>query len=301
MAAPMPTPAKPASAMGVSMTRLRTELLEHPLADLVGALVVADLFAHQEDAVVALHLLDHRLAQGLSEPERSRHRPRLAAMAKIASSGVNRRTGRCRLRPRARRAPGSGLSSANFTASATSASTDFSSASSARLVEARLGEALARARCSGSRFLCSSSSACVRYLAGIAHRVAAEAVGAHLDERGRALLSRALDGLADAPLDLEHVVGEEAVAVHPVAERLERDVLDRHRARERRAHRVLVVLADEDDGQLPQRGERRAPRGSPPMLTAPSPKKQSVTRPSPRYLLANATPAASGMWPPTMP
>ena len=38
-----------------------------------------------------------------------------------------------------------------------------------------------------------------------------------------------------------------------------------------------------------------------PWLTAPSPKKHSVTRPSPRYFDANATPAASGRWPPTMP
>ena len=43
------------------------------------------------------------------------------------------------------------------------------------------------------------------------------------------------------------------------------------------------------------------PSWKPPMLTAPSPKKQSVTRPSSRYLLAKATPAASGMCPPTMP
>ena len=44
-----------------------------------------------------------------------------------------------------------------------------------------------------------------------------------------------------------------------------------------------------------------SPSWKPPMLTAPSPKKHSVTRPSPRYLLAKATPAASGMCPPTMP
>ena len=66
IAAPTPMPAKPPSAMGVSMTRLLAELLEHALADLVRALVVADLFAHEKDAVVALHLLDHRLAEGFS-------------------------------------------------------------------------------------------------------------------------------------------------------------------------------------------------------------------------------------------
>ncbi len=64
-------PAKPALGDGRVDDALRAELLEHPLADLVRALVVPDLFAHEEDAVVALHLLDHRFAQGLSEPERS--------------------------------------------------------------------------------------------------------------------------------------------------------------------------------------------------------------------------------------
>ena len=72
----MPMPAKPRLGDGRVDDALRPELLEHPLADLVRALVVADLFAHQKDAVVAIHLLDHRLPQGLAEPERSRHLPR---------------------------------------------------------------------------------------------------------------------------------------------------------------------------------------------------------------------------------
>jgi hypothetical protein len=38
-----------------------------------------------------------------------------------------------------------------------------------------------------------------------------------------------------------------------------------------------------------------------PWLTAPSPKKQRVTLPSPLYLEAKAVPVASGRWPPTMP
>jgi hypothetical protein len=55
---------------------LGPELLEHALADFVRALVVPDFLAHQKDAIVAIHLLDHRFPQGLSEPERSRHLPR---------------------------------------------------------------------------------------------------------------------------------------------------------------------------------------------------------------------------------
>src|SRR5262249_48208427 len=43
------------------------EPLEHALADLVGAVVLRDLFPHQKDAVVALHLLGHRLVQGFAK------------------------------------------------------------------------------------------------------------------------------------------------------------------------------------------------------------------------------------------
>src|ERR1700733_5023062 len=96
-------------------------------------------------------------------------------------------------------------------------------------------------------------------LCRIAHRVAAEAVRAHFDERGKRFLPRALDGLGDAVLYGKHVLGEETVSVDPVAEGLHRYVLDRHGSRERRAHRILVVLADEDDGKLSQSGEGDPP------------------------------------------
>ena len=43
------------------------------------------------------------------------------------------------------------------------------------------------------------------------------------------------------------------------------------------------------------------PSKKPPMLAEPSPKKHRVTRFSPRYLHFQATPAAIGTWPPTMP
>jgi hypothetical protein len=42
------------------------ELLEQALADLVGPLVVAHFLAHEEHALVALHLFAQRLAQRLS-------------------------------------------------------------------------------------------------------------------------------------------------------------------------------------------------------------------------------------------
>ena len=42
------------------------ELVEQALADLVGALILADFLAHEEDAVVGAHLLGHGVAQRLA-------------------------------------------------------------------------------------------------------------------------------------------------------------------------------------------------------------------------------------------
>ena len=44
----------------------RAELFEQALADFVGALILRDFLAHQEDGVVAAHLFGHRVAQGLA-------------------------------------------------------------------------------------------------------------------------------------------------------------------------------------------------------------------------------------------
>jgi hypothetical protein len=67
MAAPTPMPAKPSSAMGVSMTRSGPKLVEHALADLVGAVVFGYFFAHQEHGRIAAHLFRHGFPQCLSE------------------------------------------------------------------------------------------------------------------------------------------------------------------------------------------------------------------------------------------
>ena len=45
----------------------RAELLQEPLTDLVGALVLGDLFAHQEDVAVAAHLFRHGVAERLAD------------------------------------------------------------------------------------------------------------------------------------------------------------------------------------------------------------------------------------------
>src|SRR5438876_64571 len=93
-------------------------------------------------------------------------------------------------------------------------------------------------------------------LAGIGHRVAAEAIRLGLEEEWLARLARPLHGAARGVAHLEHVVAVDDLELHRVAARPDRDVGDGHGAVERRAHGVLVVLADEDDGQLPEPRER---------------------------------------------
>ena len=66
-AAPTPMPAKPCSVIGVSTTRCGAEFLQQALGDLVGALILGDFLAHDEDVLVAAHLLGHRLVQRLAD------------------------------------------------------------------------------------------------------------------------------------------------------------------------------------------------------------------------------------------
>jgi hypothetical protein len=58
------------------------ELLQQALADLVGALVLADFLAHQEDLVVAAHLLGHGVAQRFAHGHRT-----ISVPAGISGSG----------------------------------------------------------------------------------------------------------------------------------------------------------------------------------------------------------------------
>ena len=48
------------------MIALRAELLEHPFGDFVRAVVLGDFLAHEEDVLIALHLLGHGLAESFS-------------------------------------------------------------------------------------------------------------------------------------------------------------------------------------------------------------------------------------------
>src|SRR5437773_10073330 len=95
-------------------------------------------------------------------------------------------------------------------------------------------------------------------LGRVGDRVAAEAVGLRLEEEGQVVFSGSTDGVARRLAHLEHVVAVHDLRLHRVAARAHRHVLDRERPVERRPHGVLVVLADEDDGELPEPGEREA-------------------------------------------
>src|SRR5262249_30654492 len=72
------------------------EPLQHALGSPVGAVIVADLLTHQEDGVVALHLLAHGLAERFAERDdatRLRHR-RARGPSPARAAAIPRRTPR---------------------------------------------------------------------------------------------------------------------------------------------------------------------------------------------------------------
>ena len=82
---------------------LRAELVQHALADLVGALILADFLAHQEHVRVAPHLFRHGLADRLAH----RHRHHLGAFGDF---GVRQQSPRRALTRQVRRNGRSGSS-----------------------------------------------------------------------------------------------------------------------------------------------------------------------------------------------
>ena len=116
---------------------------------------------------------------------------------------------------------------------------------------------LARAsRGSGSFDSHSASVAGIAHVGQVrAHRVLHAAERLHLEQRrpvaGARVRERARDGL----LDRGDVVAVDDLAGHPVAGGAVGDVLDRALRAPVGRERELVVLADEDDGQLPRRRE----------------------------------------------
>ena len=85
--------------------------------------------------------------------------------------------------------------------------------------------------------------------------MAAEPVGERLDERRLAVLARPADVLRDDLADGEDVHPVHSDARHAQSLRLAREVGHGGVALDRRPHSVEVVLDQEDDRQLPQRGE----------------------------------------------
>ena len=90
---------------------------------------------------------------------------------------------------------------------------------------------------------------------GVGDRVAAVAVGHRLQHGGRALLARGAQQAVGRLDDRVEVVAVDALAVHAVRARALVQLRLGGGARDRRAHAVLVVDDEEDDRQLPQRGE----------------------------------------------
>ena len=86
-------------------------------------------------------------------------------------------------------------------------------------------------------------------------RMAARAVGLALDQR-RALARPGPVGRGEGRLgDGGEIVAVDDDARHRIGARPVGDIGDRGRARDRHRHGVLIVLADEDDRQLPDRGD----------------------------------------------
>ena len=90
---------------------------------------------------------------------------------------------------------------------------------------------------------------------GVVHRVGAEAICAQLEEAGPATVTHHFRRAVGRVLHREHVHAVGVPGWHLVGCRLQRQVGLRLRALERRPHRVEVVLAHEQNRQLPQSRE----------------------------------------------
>ena len=55
--------------IGVSTTRLGAEFLQKALRNLIGALILGDLLAHDEDIGVAAHFFGHRIAKRFADAD----------------------------------------------------------------------------------------------------------------------------------------------------------------------------------------------------------------------------------------
>src|SRR6058998_2004415 len=90
---------------------------------------------------------------------------------------------------------------------------------------------------------------------GVALEVADPPDRVRLDQRGPVAAPRTLHRAGDRVPDGEDVVAVDALTRDAVAGAARRDGTARRRARVRGGRRPAIVLADEDDGQRPERGE----------------------------------------------
>jgi len=89
----------------------------------------------------------------------------------------------------------------------------------------------------------------------IRHRVAHEPVGSHLDQRWPLLFPGSLDRARHALAHREDVLAIHRLAVHSITLGADEHIFVGRRARDRGPHAVAIVLDDEDDGEIPQRGQ----------------------------------------------
>ena len=91
-----------------------------------------------------------------------------------------------------------------------------------------------------------------------AHRMIAIAVGHGLDQRRSIAFARAGDGLLHRCIDGQHVVAVDRDAGHRIRRRALGHAIDRGRVLDRSGQAVLIVLAQIDHRQLPQRTDVQA-------------------------------------------
>src|SRR5438552_12192710 len=215
---------------------LGPELLEQTLGDLVGALVEADLLADDEDVGIALELLPQREVQGLA----IRHHRHSGALLEDVGEELGRR--------RLRRGIGERHRLVHEVVDVLLDLLDVVVREHPGLEGAVAEEDDRVAQLLALDLLLGAVHGSGR----IPHAVTAEAVRAHLEQRRRLVAPRALDR---APHGVTH--GHDVHAVHRLGRDAVRlaelpDLRLGQRALQRGAHRVAVVLAEPDDGQLPE-------------------------------------------------
>ena len=147
------------------------------------------------------------------------------------------------------------LARANSTAAATRSSARASIASSSVVGDARLAQQLAHAADRVVRLALGDLVLGAVGEPGVGDRVAAVAVGHRLQHRRLALLARGAQQAVGGLDDRVEVVAVDALAVHPVGARALVQLGLGGGALDGGPHAVLVVDDEEDDRQVPQRGE----------------------------------------------